>query len=95
MYSPQSEHLYEDRFANEGSGARVSDYSVSSGGDPSRSGALSPNFHRGPGSRSPPLQSSRGNMSDNLNRQTSRGADGIPRPQVVACYFSFSLPFTC
>ncbi|KAK4757347.1 hypothetical protein SAY87_018648 [Trapa incisa] len=87
--SPQSEHSYEDRFANEGSVARVSDYSVSSGGDLSRSGAVSPNFRRDPGFRSPPLQSSRGNSSDILNRQTSRGADGIPRPQRTASSGSF------
>ncbi|KAK9129089.1 hypothetical protein Syun_017886 [Stephania yunnanensis] len=38
------ERMYEDRFANETSGPRFSDYSVSSSGDPFRSGTQSPNF---------------------------------------------------
>ncbi|XP_047941685.1 probable ADP-ribosylation factor GTPase-activating protein AGD14 isoform X1 [Salvia hispanica] len=41
-----SDQAYDERFANEGSWPRVSDYSVSSGGDPFRSDVLSPNFQR-------------------------------------------------
>ncbi|XP_042003440.1 probable ADP-ribosylation factor GTPase-activating protein AGD14 isoform X2 [Salvia splendens] len=37
-----SDQAYDERFANEGSWPRVSDYSVSSGGDPFRSDVLSP-----------------------------------------------------
>lgn len=39
-----SDHVHEDRFASEGSSARASDYSVSSGGDPFKSGIQSPTF---------------------------------------------------
>ncbi|XP_031384370.1 probable ADP-ribosylation factor GTPase-activating protein AGD14 isoform X1 [Punica granatum] len=100
VYSPgrHSEHMYEDRFANEGSGARVSDYSVSSGGDPFRSGALSPTFQRDAGYSSPPLPPPRGDSSDNLNRETSnksleanvrRDADGKHCSQRTASSGSF------
>ncbi|XP_041998283.1 probable ADP-ribosylation factor GTPase-activating protein AGD14 isoform X2 [Salvia splendens] len=41
-----SDLAYDERFANEGSWPRISDYSVSSGGDPFRSDVLSPNFQR-------------------------------------------------
>jgi len=55
LYSPgrQAEQMYEDRFANESSGSRMSDYSISS--DPFRSDGHSPNFHD-PGYVSPPSQ---------------------------------------
>jgi len=45
LYSPgrQAEQTYEDRFANESSGSRMSDHSISS--DPFRSDGQSPNFH--------------------------------------------------
>lgn len=86
-----SEQMYEDRFANEGSVSRGSDYSVSSGGDPFRSGAESPNFRKDVGFNSPPVQTSRGSLSDDLfSRATNssetnskRDADGIPLPQVI------------
>ncbi|OVA04275.1 Arf GTPase activating protein [Macleaya cordata] len=57
VYSPGrlGEQMYEDRFANEGSVSRVSDYSVSSGGDPFRSGAPSPNFQKDIGVSSPAI----------------------------------------
>ncbi|KAB1226603.1 putative ADP-ribosylation factor GTPase-activating protein AGD14 [Morella rubra] len=57
VYSPGrlSDKMYEDRFANEGSVSRVSDYSVSSAGDPFRSSAESPNFDKDCGFSSPPF----------------------------------------
>ncbi|KAK4852351.1 hypothetical protein QYF36_023182 [Acer negundo] len=75
VYSPgrMSEQMFEDRFANEGSGSRISDYSVSSGGDPIRSGTESPNFN------SPPIQTSRDVLSSNASLK--KDLDGIPRPQ--------------
>ncbi|KAF7801418.1 putative ADP-ribosylation factor GTPase-activating protein AGD14 isoform X1 [Senna tora] len=47
IYSPGrfSDHASEDRFANEGSGPRISDYSVTSGGEQFKSGVQSPKFH--------------------------------------------------
>lgn len=85
-YSPGrlSDHMYEDRFANEGYSSRVSDYSVSSGGDPFRSGPHSPNLQKDEGLSSP--------QSPNLHHQTTsaspeayakRDADRypVPRPQ--------------
>lgn len=99
VYSPTrlSEQMYEDRFANEGSVSRVSDYSVSSGGDPFRSGAESPNFHKDVGFSSPPIQPSRGSLSDDVlfrainssEANAKRDADGIPRPQRTASSSSF------
>ncbi|XP_044482538.1 probable ADP-ribosylation factor GTPase-activating protein AGD14 isoform X2 [Mangifera indica] len=73
-----SNQMFEDRFANEGSGSRVSDFSVSSGGDPFRSGAESPNFEKDMGFNSPP-QPSRDISSSMANFR--RDVDGIPRPQ--------------
>ncbi|KAK0600177.1 hypothetical protein LWI29_012521 [Acer saccharum] len=75
VYSPgrMSEQMFEDRFANEGSGSRISDYSVSSGGDPIRSGTESPNFN------SPPIQTSRDVLSSNASLK--KDLEGIPRPQ--------------
>lgn len=48
IYSPGrfSDHASEDRFANEGSGPRISDYSVSSGSEQFKSGVQSPPFHQ-------------------------------------------------
>ncbi|KAK8628177.1 hypothetical protein V6N13_063888 [Hibiscus sabdariffa] len=48
IFSPGrlSDQTFEDRFANEGSAPRVSDYSVSSGGDTFKSGTGSPNFQK-------------------------------------------------
>lgn len=70
-----SDQMFEDRFANEGSGSRVSDFSVSSGGDQFRSGTESPNFEKDMGFNSPPISSSMANFR--------REVDGIPRPQVI------------
>ncbi|KAL0926921.1 hypothetical protein M5K25_003176 [Dendrobium thyrsiflorum] len=46
FYSPGRgrEHMYEDQFANESSSSRISDYSVSSNGDPFRSSDQSQRF---------------------------------------------------
>lgn len=72
IYSPGrlSEHLYEDRFANDGSSSRVSDYSLSSGGDPFKSAPQSPNLQKDDGFSSPNSDSSR-EIVDGPPRQTS------------------------
>lgn len=44
--------MYEDGFANERSGSRISDYTGSNGGDLFRSGVQSPNFQKDIGSPS-------------------------------------------
>lgn len=48
IYSPGrlGEQMYEDRFANEISGPRISDFSVSSTGDTLKFDGQSPNFQR-------------------------------------------------
>lgn len=81
VHSPgrMSEQMFEDRFANEGSCSRISDYSVSSGGDPFRSGTQSPNFEKDVGFNSPPVQPSR-DMSS-LKTNFKRDVDGIPHPK--------------
>ncbi|GAY50710.1 hypothetical protein CUMW_128830 [Citrus unshiu] len=81
VHSPgrMSEQMFEDRFANEGSCSRISDYSVSSGGDPFRSGAQSPNFEKDAGFNSPPVQPSRDVSS--LKANFKRDVDGIPHPK--------------
>ncbi|XP_021895389.1 probable ADP-ribosylation factor GTPase-activating protein AGD14 isoform X2 [Carica papaya] len=91
-YSPNhsSDQMYEDRFANEGSVSRVSDYSVSSGGDPFRCGTESPSFQRDNGISSPPVEPAREILSSNGQHQTvdlfseanfRRETDGTPHPQ--------------
>lgn len=45
------EHVYEDRFTNESSSSRISDYSISSAGDPFKSGGQSPSMHSNPSSQ--------------------------------------------
>ncbi|XP_077248902.1 putative ADP-ribosylation factor GTPase-activating protein AGD14 isoform X2 [Tasmannia lanceolata] len=64
------EHIFEDRFADDGSGTRVSDYSVSSAGDPFRFDAQSPNFQRDTGFSSPPLHPVRDILVEDARRQT-------------------------
>ncbi|KAJ4824569.1 hypothetical protein Tsubulata_017492 [Turnera subulata] len=54
-----SDRMPEDRFANEGSFSRASDYSVSSGCDSARHGTESPNFQKDFRSTSLPLHPSR------------------------------------
>ncbi|PON66288.1 Arf GTPase activating protein [Parasponia andersonii] len=87
VYSPGrlSDRMYEDRFANDSSVSRVSDYSVSSGGDPFRSGTQSPSFRSGTqspnyqkdtGFASPPFHSSREVSSEDIRRQA---IDSVPQ----------------
>ncbi|KAH9620645.1 hypothetical protein KSS87_006366 [Heliosperma pusillum] len=82
VYSPGrfSDNLSEDRFANEGSSSRVSDYSVSSGGEPFRSAPQSPNLQRDDEFSSPTFYS-------------SKDADKVPvpRPQRTVSAGSFGL----
>lgn len=96
VYSPGrlSEQMYEDRFANEGSVSRVSDYSASSGGDPFRSGTQSPNFQKDIGFSSPPFQPSRDVLSEDGRHQPmdtfseanpNKDGDTVPRQQVMFC----------
>ncbi|XP_022718761.1 probable ADP-ribosylation factor GTPase-activating protein AGD14 isoform X2 [Durio zibethinus] len=100
VYSPGrlSDQMFEDRFANEGSIPRVSDYSVSSGGDPFKSGTGSPNFHRDIGFGSPTSQPQRDVLSEDTQHQTSnlfvdpsskKDAEGIPHPQRTKSMGSF------
>ncbi|XP_068660630.1 probable ADP-ribosylation factor GTPase-activating protein AGD14 [Aristolochia californica] len=100
IYSPgrSLEQMYEDRFANEESGARASDYSVSSAGDPFRSGALSPSSLKDTGFSSPPVHTGREILSVDISRQhissfsdanTKRDVGGIPRPQRTESAGSF------
>ncbi|KAK1277466.1 putative ADP-ribosylation factor GTPase-activating protein AGD14 [Acorus gramineus] len=77
VYSPgrARDQMYEDRFANESS-SRMSDYSVSSTGDPFRS----PNSQREIGYNSPPLHSVREILVDDVKHQASNiHADGKSR----------------
>ncbi|CAK9160010.1 unnamed protein product, partial [Ilex paraguariensis] len=87
-----SSHIFEDRFANEESNARASDYSVSSGGDPFRSDSQSPNFERDIGFNSPQSEISRDLFSEDAHSHTvntlshtiaRRDADRGVRPQVM------------
>lgn len=90
VYSPGrlSEQMYEDRFANEGSGSgsRVSDYSVSSGGDPFRSDTQSPKFQT-----KDTLSGDARNQTINTSSVTNVkiDEDGIRRPQRTASLGSY------
>ncbi|XP_027357659.1 probable ADP-ribosylation factor GTPase-activating protein AGD14 isoform X2 [Abrus precatorius] len=92
IYSPGrfSDHAYDDRFANEGSGPRISDFSVSSAGDQFKSDVHSPNYHKDSGISSPSNQGSGSSSSEdvwsqarntsletNANVNAKRDADGI------------------
>ncbi|XP_038725665.1 probable ADP-ribosylation factor GTPase-activating protein AGD14 isoform X2 [Tripterygium wilfordii] len=92
-----SEQMYEDRFANDDSVSRFSDYSVSSGGDPVRTGAQSP-FQKDSGFSSPPVQSSRVILNEHVQSQAAnfspdanfrRDAERIPCPQRAKSSGSF------
>ena len=74
VYSPN--RLSDDRFASEGSISRVSDYSASSGGDPFRSGAQSPNFQKDEGFSSPAFHLSRDGSSEDVRH---RSTDSFPQ----------------
>lgn len=82
--------MFEDRFANEGSVSRVSDYSASSGCD--QISMESPNFQKDIGLNSPPIQTPRVNSGENTQHQRidlfseenlKRDAEGFPRQQVI------------
>ncbi|KAK9715866.1 hypothetical protein RND81_06G195100 [Saponaria officinalis] len=101
VYSPGrfSDHLSEDRFANEGSSSRVSDYSVSSGGDPFRSAPQSPNLQRDGEISSPNFYSSK-EVVEGLSHQArnsevfaKKDADKVPvpRPQRTVSFGSIEL----
>ncbi|CAJ1947670.1 unnamed protein product [Sphenostylis stenocarpa] len=96
IYSPGrfSDHAYDDRFANEGSGPRISDFSVFSGGEQFKSDVQSPNFHKDINVSSPSSQrrsdssssedvwSQARNASLEANVNAKRDADGICHPQI-------------
>ncbi|XP_020205303.1 probable ADP-ribosylation factor GTPase-activating protein AGD14 isoform X1 [Cajanus cajan] len=91
IYSPGrlSDHAYDDRFANEGSGPRISDFSVSSGREQFKSDVQSPNFHkdvkisspsyqwRSGSSSSEDLWSQTRNASLETNVNAKKDSDGI------------------
>ncbi|XP_055807189.1 probable ADP-ribosylation factor GTPase-activating protein AGD14 isoform X2 [Solanum dulcamara] len=81
-----SDHMYDDRFGNEGSNPRAADYSVSSGGDPFRSVAQSPNFQRGIGS---PVSDTSRDISYEDVRNAKKDAGRILRAQRTASSGSF------
>nr|XP_016433754.1 PREDICTED: probable ADP-ribosylation factor GTPase-activating protein AGD14 [Nicotiana tabacum] len=81
-----SDHMYEDRFANERSNLRASDYSVSSGGDPFRSEAQSPSFQKGMGS---PLSDTSRDISYEDVRHAKKDAGRMSRAQRTASSGSF------
>ncbi|XP_061372514.1 probable ADP-ribosylation factor GTPase-activating protein AGD14 isoform X2 [Gastrolobium bilobum] len=92
IYSPGrfSDQVYGDRFANEGSGPRISDFSVSSGGEQFKSDVHSPNSEKDIGFNSPPYQRSGARSSEDvwsharstsLETNSKREADGIHHPQ--------------
>ncbi|KAK3036218.1 hypothetical protein RJ639_030374, partial [Escallonia herrerae] len=91
-----SDQIYEDRFANEGSNPRVSDYSLSSGGDPFRSDTQSPTFQRDIGFSSP--SSERDILSEDerqlkvntcFDTNAKKDADHLTRPQRTTSSGSF------
>ncbi|KAK6127126.1 hypothetical protein DH2020_039137 [Rehmannia glutinosa] len=91
-----SDHANDERFANEGSYPRPSDYSVSSGGDPFRSDVLSPSSQREIGS--PFSETSSYFSSENPGHHTvlhnsdaNNGSNGgrIRHPQRTASSGSF------
>ncbi|KAK2966002.1 hypothetical protein RJ640_011620 [Escallonia rubra] len=93
-----SDHIYEDRFANEGSNPRVSDYSLSSGGDPFRSDTQSPTFQRDIGFSSPSSETSRDILCEDerqlkvntfFDTNSKKDADRLPRPQRTTSSGSF------
>ncbi|XP_008807338.2 probable ADP-ribosylation factor GTPase-activating protein AGD14 isoform X1 [Phoenix dactylifera] len=99
IYSPSRlrEQMYDDRFANESSGSRSSDFSVSSTGDPFRYDGQSPNSQDAEYC-SPRLHQVRKILVEEaqpqiLNRQSEANVqgnlDGITRPQRTASTGSF------
>ncbi|XP_027924282.1 probable ADP-ribosylation factor GTPase-activating protein AGD14 isoform X2 [Vigna unguiculata] len=98
IYSPGrfSDHAYDDRFANEGSGPRISDFSVFSGGEQFKSDVHSPNFYKDIKISSPSYQRRSGSSSSedvwsqarNASLETNVNAkidgNGIRPPQITA-----------
>ncbi|KAH1193343.1 putative ADP-ribosylation factor GTPase-activating protein AGD14 [Glycine max] len=80
IYSPDrfSDHVYDDRFANERSGPRISDFSVSSGGEQLKSD------RRSGTSSSEDVWSQARNASLEINANAKRDVDGIRPPQRTA-----------
>lgn len=84
-----SDQANDDRFANEGSYPRASDYSVSSGGDPFRSDVLSPSSQRDVGS--PFSETSRdfsseiqGHQTDLQNLQSFKSVNSMKLQEVAS-----------
>ncbi|GAU31739.1 hypothetical protein TSUD_146260 [Trifolium subterraneum] len=80
IYSPGrfSDHTYDDRFANEGSGPRNSDFSVSSGHEQFKPNA---SYKRPGSSSSEDVWTQAKNAALESNAAAKRDADGIHRPQ--------------
>ncbi|GAB2295834.1 hypothetical protein Dimus_029987 [Dionaea muscipula] len=76
---PFSEHAYEERSANEGSSSRISDYSISSGGDQYRSSPQSPNSQKDSGYNSPTMDPTRGARYSVTH--VKRDTCAVPHPQ--------------
>ncbi|KAK7266969.1 hypothetical protein RIF29_19631 [Crotalaria pallida] len=92
LYSPGrfSDHVSDDRFANEGPGPRISDFSVSSAGDQFKSEVQSPKFHKDVAFNSPSYRRSGSKSIEDvwsqarnnvLETNARRDAEGIFRPQ--------------
>nr|CAD1829517.1 unnamed protein product [Ananas comosus var. bracteatus] len=98
IFSPgrMRENMYEDRFANESSGSRFSDFSLSSASDQFRYDAKSPSS-QDTGYHSPPVHQLRDVFIEDqpkiLNQHSDvvarRDLDGIQRPQRTASSGSF------
>lgn len=92
IFSPgrMRENMYEDRFANDSSGSRFSDFSLSSASDQFRYDAKSPSS-QDTGYHSPPVHQLRDVLIEDqpkiLNEHSDvvarRDLDGIQRPQVI------------
>ncbi|KAJ6827773.1 putative ADP-ribosylation factor GTPase-activating protein AGD14 isoform X4 [Iris pallida] len=103
MYSPgQGEQMYEDSFANEGSNPRMSDFSVSSTVDLSKSGVQSPSTND-PQYSSPPPQVRDIFIEDTLPQKLNTSSDSLVKGDIdkiphthVSCsspYFLFILSY--
>lgn len=106
IYSPGrfSDHASDERFANERSGPRISDFSVSSGYERFKSDSQSPKFHKDVEFSSPSYQRSGSNSSEDVWSQTknasletyagaTRNSDGIHRVQVfhpLSCLYIYN-----
>ncbi|KAL9273982.1 putative ADP-ribosylation factor GTPase-activating protein AGD14 [Drosera capensis] len=75
VYSPGGS---SEQFANEGSGSRASDFSLSSGGDQFRSSPQSPNFQKDSGYNSPTIDPTSGRV---LAAHVKKDTCAVPHPQ--------------